>query len=332
MDLTSVEIAELARQVSGPPGARGYHHANHVVTRDGRTFVVRIPLDRSFDADLRMWPEWQVLPIARRHGLRCPQVYGVDPSTGAQVHEYIQGDVVDATWPRGSGTPEPFVAGAAAILLALRHVPGDALPPRPSGWPQSGDAPQLFRRLLAHTRAIWEREGERHARAFAALGVPPDPLACLAPLSNRLRGRPFVLCHADIHRGNCVLDQDGRIVLLDWEIALFGDPAFELATHIHKTGYTVDDEARLLACMAEHEDAGESAALFDDMHIYRAHERVKSVIVDVVRYRERVAAAAGTDQTARWLAARLAAKLRDAASVWHGDAASEERVEEVLRA
>lgn len=81
----------------------------------------------------------------------------------------------------------------------------------------------------------------------------------------------------------------GNVVsLIDWELALVGDPAYELAVHIHKMGYTEAQCRELLLWWSE------SVGIFcepwrADLDTYLRHERVKSAFVDSIRYTRVVA-------------------------------------------
>jgi aminoglycoside phosphotransferase (APT) family kinase protein len=50
-----------------------------------------------------------------------------------------------------------------------------------------------------------------------------------------LHPRPFRLLHTDLHRKNMIVSR-GRTYFLDWELALWGDPVYDLAVHLHKMG------------------------------------------------------------------------------------------------
>jgi thiamine kinase-like enzyme len=56
-----------------------------------------------------------------------------------------------------------------------------------------------------------------------------------------LTPRPFRLVHADVHRKN----------ILDGELALLGDPVYDLAVHLHEMGYLPEEERRAVAGWAE---------------------------------------------------------------------------------
>ncbi len=133
---------------------------------------------------------------------------------------------------------------------------------------------------------------ERYARLFpqrlAVLGIPPVDVWWQTPDSGR--GRP-VLLHGDLHPENLLL-VGSDVWILDWEIALVGDPIWEAATAVHRTRWP--DEAaeqqaaaRFLATVsraAEADDAEQVFAFCQDVELWR------SLIVDSERYPELIAA------------------------------------------
>jgi len=332
VQLSQAELGELVEQARGTQGIIGYHNSNHRVKKAGRVFLVRAPLDHVPEMDLRIWSEPDVLNVARGHRIPCPRLFGVLEPSGVQVQEYITGVVVDQRWPRGIRVPTHVLGDLAAVFLRLATVGAEALPPLPTDWPVSGDAAGLLRRLMDMTRQIYDSHKAQYGWIYETLTLPDDPLVPLERLPATLSGsRPFVLCHCDVHRGNCI-SRDGRTVFLDWEIALYGDPAYDLAAHLHKTGYQPDEELRFLELVTQDLSSTATRCLVSDIAVYRAHERVKSIIVDAVRYRLRVLSSQTPEQTRSALATRLASKLAEAAPIWGGAACSRATVEDVLRA
>jgi len=101
-----------------------------------------------------------------------------------------------------------------------------------------------------------------------------------------LARRPFVLLHTDVHRANVVLHRKG-IAVIDWELAIYGDPLHDLATHIVRMGYGEDEKQRMIALWAEAmEEAGLgplTAGLHEDLGTYLDFEYAQSVFPDVMR-------------------------------------------------
>ena len=103
----------------------------------------------------------------------------------------------------------------------------------------------------------------------------------------------------------------GRTYFLDWELALWGDPVYDLAVHLHKMGYTPADYEAMQAAWLTALPPGTAEGWERDLHTYLTHERVKSAIVDTVRYTKIItsghASAHGETELFRKLAGKLGA-------------------------
>lgn len=174
-----------------------------------------------------------------------------------------------------------------------------------------------YQRVSALHRQFFNREG--------LLGVYDEELRSISDRPGILNfvgvggiGKSRLL-HADIHRKNMILT-DQEVTFLDWEFALWGDPVYDLADHIHKMSYRADE----LRAVTE---GWERAAPEECRHQWRsgldyylAYEAVKSVVVDTVRWGRRIAAAQGEDER-RTLSHELAGKVAAASPHWAAGAA-----------
>ena len=177
-----------------------------------------------------------------------------------------------ALWVAGDWGPFavfPFLAGespppwspalwdelARAIATIHRATPAlaDVLPPRETfAIPFEAD----LRRGLATVGRIGpgERPGRRALRALV-LPRRDEILAQLARL-RRLQGAvgrlasPFVLCHTDIYGDNLLVDDQGRLSVLDWDEAVVAPPEYDLYEGPR------EDFARFLAVYAAAGGAG----------------------------------------------------------------------------
>ncbi|MER7106360.1 phosphotransferase family protein [Streptomyces sp. NPDC000229] len=143
--------------------------------------------------------------------------------------------------------------------------------------------------------------------------------------------RPFRLLHADIHRKNMILTDRNHVTFLDWELALWGDPVYDLADHLHKTAPTAAD--RTVITTAWHRAAPPECReqWHEALDYYLAYEAVKSAIVDTVRWGRRIAAAQN-DQARATLSRELASKLTAAHPHWPAESASPPTPDEVQAA
>ncbi|ANP50649.1 aminoglycoside phosphotransferase (APT) family kinase protein [Streptomyces griseochromogenes] len=293
--------------------AAGYYNRNvGVWTPEGKVNV-RIPLAAADVMDVRVWHEEDVLACIRPYVARAPELRHVSGSPRFQVHHFIEGRVLDSFSPRKSAVPAHVIDDVVEVMDQLTRIPQEKTPSLPDDWPESGDSGGFGRLLARLTQQVYDAHREEYGAVFADFGIPDEPLAVVEPLWDGLTSRPFAVLHADLHRKNMIVSS-GSTWFLDWELALWGDPMYEIGIHLHKMDYPDDQRAEALrqwrACLPAASTAGPVA----DLDLYLAHERVKSGIVDTIRYSKQLAAA---DEPEReFLIGRLARKLNVARAVW----------------
>src|SRR5690606_16524191 len=124
-----------------------------------------------------------------------------------QVHEWVDGDVLDDISPKGTPVPDGVATETGRLLAGIAEVPLTALPGVPDGWPADGDSAGFAARLLDVTRTVHAEFRDRFRGLWAALGIPADPFAVLE--LDVLTPRATVLVHSDVHRKNLILRPDG---------------------------------------------------------------------------------------------------------------------------
>ncbi|MER5864667.1 aminoglycoside phosphotransferase family protein [Kitasatospora sp. NPDC002040] len=303
----------LYEQALGAEAAAGYYNRNvGVPTPEGKVNV-RIPLAAADAMDVRLWPEEQVLACISPYVGRVPELRHVSEHPRFQVHHFIEGRVLDAFSPRGSSVPAHVLTDIVALLERLVRVPQEKAPALPPDWPVSGDSPGFGRVLSGLTDRIHRKHLAEYREVFAGFGIPEEPLAVVEPLWDGLTSRPFALLHADLHRKNMIV-RDATTWFLDWELALWGDPLYEFGIHLHKMDYPLDQRAELTRQWRERLPAESTTGPLADLDLYLAHERIKSAIVDTVRYSQQLGTASPAQHD--FLVTRLAGKLNAARPLW----------------
>jgi thiamine kinase-like enzyme len=225
--------------------------------------------------------------------------------------------------------PEHFIPDVIAMIQRLHLVRAEDLPSTFTDWPSDGDSTGIFRRLMANTQRVYDESVEMFGWLYDEIGVPQNPLAAVEAEAESLSSRPFRLCHCDIHRKNVIIRR-GSTYFLDWEHALFGDPVYDLAVHMHKMSYPAAAEAEILELARDRLESNTTTALEQDIELYRRHERMKSVIVDAVRYRKQSTVPGVKAAQIDYLAVKLAEKTKAAAPLWGCRALSAEDAGELL--
>ncbi|MEU4094397.1 aminoglycoside phosphotransferase family protein [Streptomyces sp. NPDC026673] len=283
----------------------GHHHSNQVVPL-GRmlAWFLRIPPDSAASVKLRIPLEVPVVVMRtwRDEAAVLAALKGVSPESGfvtprclvafagASVHRYEPGTVLsEILGPLGGD----MLRDLAEVFAGTAVVGADQLPALPVGWPQDHKSSDAFLDYLVHYAE--HRVHRRHRPVFGALfdglGIPVDALARFrAKVSSRtpeLQRRPYALLHTDLHRDNIVLLDAGGLFILDWELATYGDPLHDLATHLVRMRYTDDECERMThlweEALVRQGCSAMTAGLRTDLQAYLDFEYAQSVYADVVR-------------------------------------------------
>ncbi|MFJ8251506.1 aminoglycoside phosphotransferase family protein [Streptomyces sp. NPDC094466] len=296
----------------------GFYNRNVRVRADAGPVLVRIPGSAAEPMDLTLWPEPAVLEAIGPYVSHAPRLLHTSTEPRFQIHEFIEGRRVDGLAQDGKPVPDAVLDGVEQFFGELLRVPFSVVPALPPEWPEDGDTKGFAQRLLSFVRQIRSRADAPLDHLYGVLGVPADPCGLLAERAEReLTDRPFRLLHADIHRKNMLLTDRRGVAFLDWELALWGDPVYDLADHVHKTAYATGDRPRVLAGWEAVAPVECRTAWRADFDFYCAYEAMKSAVVDTARWGRRIADEV-SGQARRALAEELRAKLDAASPHWGG--------------
>ncbi|RBM17859.1 aminoglycoside phosphotransferase [Streptomyces sp. PT12] len=278
---------------------RGHHRVWQVLRAEGEfASLGRLKAGRPrpgvqrFDPRCFLHEEDLLVRLARLGVPRIAPVYLLGPGS-TRVHGYIEGDPLSALRPPGTALTDPEIAQLTDLFGTLAGIPPaaveavhrcpTALRPRTSR--------DFLRGLVRFTRRrVYTVHRPALGGLFTALRVDPVVLSPTGPLARDatlLADRPFCLLHGDLHRDNLITaDADGMLWTIDWELALVGDPLYDLATHLHLMRYPPAQEHALVSRWAREMEArlpGAAAGLSRDLPRYLAYKRVQSVFTDVTR-------------------------------------------------
>src|SRR6266536_146222 len=290
----------------------GFYNYNVKLATPTGPVIVRIPIRGTDIMDLAIWPEASVLRAIHGTVTNVPVLLHAHDSPPFQVHEFIDGELLDSSAPRGVPVPGHVIEDVAEAFGQLCRITRERVPPLPVDWPTDEETANFARRLSAVTAAVYARFRPEFGELFTGLGIPADPLAPILARWPSLHRRQFRLLHTDIHRKNMIL-ADGWTYFLDWELALWGDPVYDLAVHLHKMGYSPQEHAAMQDAWLAAVPGSASGRWRPDLDTYLSHERVKSAIVDTVRYTKIITSGSASPEREAELVGKLAGKL-DAAN------------------
>ncbi|SOD85591.1 aminoglycoside phosphotransferase family protein [Streptomyces sp. Ag109_G2-15] len=209
---------------------------------------------------------------------------------GFALHSYVDGVPLSSLCPNGKPVDRVLVKALAGLLADNARVGLGELLPLPSAWPVNHTDSCGFLQTLAQLAEVRIRQHNwpYFGGLFMCLGVPEDALTKFAERVPAMARRPYHLLHADLHRDNVIMSYDGDppLICVDWELATFGDPLHDLATHLVRMQYPAhqwDEVVEAWAgAMLEVRPAAVRGVARDLRH-YVAFERAQSVYPDVMR-------------------------------------------------
>ncbi len=300
--------------VRGP--LKGYHHETYVLSPPGGAGRVKLrePRATSLWFDRRCFQsEEELLRGLKGRVDRVPEVVDVE---GMGLQTFIEGRTLGAHRRAGRPVPDAVFEQIVGVFRQMVPITAETLHVErrcsPQDAPADGDTDAFLKRLVVFVEEqVYATNREECGGLFAELGVRDEALVHLKKNVAGLSERPFCLLHGDLHRENFIIDPQGDLWTIDWELAMVGDPLYDLATHLYLMRYPADQEERLIGEWCEVVEGirpGSSRAWENDLRLITAFKKGQSVFTDTVR-----AAKSLRETGFRWAALpRVAGKLHDA--------------------
>ncbi|WP_234311987.1 phosphotransferase family protein [Streptomyces griseus] len=247
----------------------------------------RVPLE-TIEVVPRIWArEADVLDVVCRYLSEVPRCLAVLGERGERsLHAYLAGKALSERNPDGA-VDDQLMRAFAAFFVRTAQVPAHELPERPDGWPQDGDSEGFLDWLIDFAEHHVHRPNRhRFGRLFDDVGIPEEAMEVFRKEHRGLTPRPFRLLHTDVHRANVIVRGE-ELAVIDWELATFGDPLHDLATHMVRMGYDAGERARMTELWAQAMLAAGCGDLTKgmeaDLPVYVDFEYAQSVFTDVMR-------------------------------------------------
>ncbi|MEU5297204.1 phosphotransferase [Streptomyces umbrinus] len=231
---------------------------------------------------------------------------------GVDLQRFVEGVTVGERYPSGEAVPGVVSAQILEVFRQLIAVTSDTLLVKrncePMDRAQEGNSEEFLERLIVFTQEhVYGRNLPQYNGLFGDLGLGPDSFEYLRKHVNGLTNRPFCLLHADLHRENFILDSEGKVWVIDWELATFGDPLYDLATHLYLMQYPSAQELHMIQrwCQVVEEiRPGSSEGWAEDLRRLLDFKKAQSVFTDVIRVSQSMAAERKLDRRRLRSAAR----------------------------
>jgi hypothetical protein len=322
----AVALSGGERSIEGP--LKGYHHETYVLpflctgdlSRAGR-WKCRDPRSGLFWFDRRCFESEEALLSALSGRIsRIPEVVEVE---GAKLQQFIEGSTLGSLEKRGRPAPSDLTGQLGFLFREMAEVRPDSLSiarkcTKEDQAPE-GDSAEFLERLIRFTeKQVYEKNLERFGGLFGQLGLDGEAFTRLRKHVLGLVERPFCLLHADLHRENLIVDQSSRLWAIDWELAMFGDPLYDLATHLYLMRYPEAQASGVITTWrrsVEDVRAGSSQGWEKDLPLLIDFKKAQSVYTDVIRSATKLSASPSRNGSLLWLTAVKLQGIVSAAAV-----------------
>ncbi|MEV6960962.1 aminoglycoside phosphotransferase family protein [Streptomyces sp. NPDC051207] len=262
---------------------KGTAHLNTVVRLPGTgTVVVRRRLPRVCRRERSFLSEHAVLRAIEqaRVAVAAPRVLALGesyPDDRFAIHTYVGPDAGRPPHHPEHGLLPHEADRLVDQLCALRHVDYKQVDPAAG---EGGFHRWLCGQLVSLVRDL-PTESQQMARL---LGLPDaDRLGQLLSRHEVTHRAPSLL-HGDLNPWNLVRrDDDLALTIIDWEMALVGDPLYDLVRHMHLTPTRPEIRDRMFRRWERLLPAEYTRGWREDWRVYSRLEIVRSAYVDLDR-------------------------------------------------
>lgn len=242
------ELSGEGGPVRGP--LKGYHHDTYVLTLPGETRIVKVrePREQILWFDRRCFhSEEDLLRALQGKVGRIPVIHDV---AGMALQGFIEGRTLKARAWGDRRIPEAVLDQLVDLFQEMARITPGMLDVERSCEPEDraedGDCDGFLERLIVFVEdQVYKKNYADFGKLFEELGIGDEVFVQLRKNVSGLREREFCLLHADLHRENLVLDPIGQLWAIDWELAMFGDPLYDLATNLYLMSYPAAQEGRV---------------------------------------------------------------------------------------
>ncbi|AQS72100.1 phosphotransferase enzyme family protein [Streptomyces pactum] len=280
---------------------RGHHNLNYMVrplsaedsrlvaAEYGAPVTVRKRIPSALPVVIRTWQDESDL-LNRIWGVLHNVPRCLAKHRDVVVLSYVEGVPLSTICPNDTPVDYDLIVALTGLLADMTQVRRHHLPPLPVSWPRSSRDGSAFLRALAFAadEQIRQRNRTEFGGLFAMLGIPENAMVRFAERVPTLISRPFSLLHTDLHRDNVIVSYGGSppLICVDWELASYGDPLHDLATHLVRMRYPDYQWPEVIEAWRKVMGERRSKAvngLDRDLKHYVAFERAQSVYPDVMR-------------------------------------------------
>jgi len=280
---------------------------NYEINYRGKKAILRIPIGDAENVDIKILNENEILRTLRKDlpSLPVPEVLYSSYTPSYSIHSYLEGQVLEKISPNYRIIDENVIESLASIMAMLHRYDNEDLRSKSSKILGS-NCKVFYKTIYTNYMNLILKYIQYDKKLFQKLSFPKYP-EILINQSHEIEKRDLVFSHVDLHRKNLIINDNHANIkringmtrdqipnfsyayhdiisgILDWELAVYADPFFDITVHIHKMKYVKGQEEIFLNNYMDLMEIWDVEILKKMIKIYRKLEDTKSAYVDAVR-------------------------------------------------
>lgn len=265
----------------------GYYNNNYIINANNRKYFIRTRIENySSIFDMRLFSESALLELLQRFKFPAPYLFykTQEHSKEYMIFEFIEND--SEQYLKENQAVPSWVVTQISDIMYLCHSKTDIHFEKimPTKWVSNIE--DFNSKYIRFIENCFREAHSRHRNIWENLSIPVNFEEFMPQrLINSFLSEDLVFCHADVHRKNVIINsQIETVILADWELALIAPASYDIASHLYKFKYSLDDENLF---KESYRFAG-GKIIEENIEKYYNIEVIKSISVDLIRYREQI--------------------------------------------
>jgi predicted Ser/Thr protein kinase len=255
----------------------GYYNDNYIFSENNVYYVLRIPKIDAPIYDLKLHNEVDILNSVKHLNFSIPKV--ISSGIDYFVESFINGNNLSLLFGDMGFIDEWILEKLNFFFIQLHGSKIQIYPNLP--WKNSSK--DFYFHLVNYIKELYCNFWFENEPLYLSLGIKQKYIDHIFETYSIKNEREIVLCHCDIHRKNVLVHQN-RVSVIDWELALFADPIYDLSIFLHKMRLLPRQEQKFIKKYHNIYNHNLTFEQFkSEIEAYRALEEIKTVMVDAKR-------------------------------------------------
>ncbi|MCI8545539.1 MAG: phosphotransferase [Bacilli bacterium] len=247
-----------------------------IFIHENERYVIRYPRSIGVSREYyRSTPEYEIIGLLIKNNIKVPKIIELKPNY--LVQEYIYGELLSDLFEDHHKIDKMIIIKIVKQICLLTSINYKSL----LNYINWTDNRSFYTFQCQNTEIIFQKYYQNLKGLYNALGISPRIISTLFSYASRIENkRSLSIIHGDRHKKNIILQSNGELIFIDWELGCVGDLAYDIAFHLHQMAYTDEDEDYFMNQLKK-QYTGDFESLYRDIKLYRIFILARSCIYHV---------------------------------------------------